>query len=120
MPTGQPFLRAKIILAAAILALAPFVAGSTTAIADSSIVIVIKDHRFDPSEVTVPANERVELIIENHDSTPEEFESQDLRREKIVPGNGKISVFVGPLPPGTYGFVGEFHESSAQGKLIVK
>lgn len=83
-------------------------------------VIIIKDHRFEPAELTVPAGERIKLIIDNRDSTPEEFESHDLRREKIVPGGSKASVWVGPLPPGTYGFFGEFNEKTAQGKLIAK
>ena len=86
----------------------------------SEFVIIIKDHRFEPAELTVPAGQRVKLVIDNRDSTPEEFESLDLRREKIVPGGTKASVWIGPLPPGTYGFFGEFNQKSAQGKLIAK
>jgi plastocyanin len=85
-----------------------------------SFALAIKNHRFEPAELTVPAGKRVELVVQNHDPTPEEFESNDLRREKIVPPNGKVSVWVGPLPPGTYGFFGDFHPKTAQGKLIAK
>ncbi|MDE2166286.1 MAG: cupredoxin domain-containing protein [Alphaproteobacteria bacterium] len=98
----------------------PMVAGVAVAAEAPSVVIVIKNHRFVPPQVTVPGGKRIELIVENHDSTPEEFESTDLRREKIVVGNGKTSVWVGPLPAGTYGFFGDFHPTTAQGKLIVK
>ena len=102
-------------------ALLPLLSGGPTAAADMpSVVIVIKDHRFVPAEITVPAGKRIELIVENQDPTPEEFESNDLRREKIVPPKGKVSVWVGPLPAGTYSFFGEFNPKTAQGKLIAK
>lgn len=82
--------------------------------------IVIKDHRFSPDEVTIPADTKVTLVIENQDRTPEEFESHDLGREKIVPGTGQVVVFVGPLKPGRYEFFGEFNPSTARGWLVVK
>jgi hypothetical protein len=82
--------------------------------------IVIKDHRFTPAELTIPAGVKVKLIIDNQDATPEEFESHELNREKIVPGNSQAKIFVGPLEPGVYPFFGEFHEATAQGKLMVK
>ena len=88
--------------------------------ADNEFVLVIKDHKFSPAELTVPANTKIKLIIENKDATPEEFESYDLNREKVVSGNGKITVFIGPLKPGTYGYFGEFHMDTAQGKIIVQ
>ena len=53
----------------------------------------------------MPAGKRVELMIENRDPTPEEFESQDLRREKVIPGNSKASVWIGPLPAGRVWFL---------------
>ena len=82
--------------------------------------IAIENHRFVPAEVTVPAGQRVKLVIENRDQTPEEFESHDMKREKVVAGGSKINVWVGPLKPGTYTFFGEYHEDTAQGKLIAK
>jgi plastocyanin len=82
--------------------------------------IVIENHRFTPAEVTVPAGQRVKLVIDNRDKTPEEFESHDLKREKVISGGTKANVWVGPLQPGTYKFFGEYHEDTAQGKLIAK
>jgi len=79
--------------------------------------IAIKEHRFNPAEIAVPAGKRIKLVIDNQDATPEEFESKTLRVEKIVPGNSKGTVTVGPLKPGSYSFFGEFHEATAQGKL---
>jgi plastocyanin len=88
--------------------------------ADTTYTLVISGHRFEPQELTVPAGQRVKLIIDNRDASAEEFESHDLRREKIIPGNSKATIWVGPLPAGEYRFFGEFHEDTAQGKLIAK
>lgn len=82
--------------------------------------LTIKEHRFVPPELTVPAGKRLRLMIDNQDSTPEEFESHSLRVEKVVPGRSKAGVSVGPLKPGAYEFVGEFHESTAKGTLYAK
>lgn len=109
---------AGILLPAIVIALAGL--APSRAAEPGEFVIVIKDHRFEPAEISVPAGKRVKLVIDNRDSTPEEFESLDLRREKIVPGNAKASLWVGPLPPGTYGFFGEFNTDTAQGKLVAK
>ena len=80
----------------------------------------IQDHRFTPSELVVPADEKVKLTIRNEDSTPEEFESRSLKREKIIPGKSQAVISIGPLKPGTYEFFGEFHESTARGRVVVK
>ena len=82
--------------------------------------IVIKDHKFTPAEVTIPADTRVKFTIDNQDPTPEEFESNDFHREKVIPGNSKGVVLVGPLKPGTYKFFGEFNLDTAQGILKVE
>jgi hypothetical protein len=84
------------------------------------IQLVIKDHLFYPSELLVPANKKIKLIVDNQDSTPEEFESYELNREKVILGNSKAVIFIGPLAPGEYPFFGEFNMATAQGKLIAK
>lgn len=82
--------------------------------------LTLRDHRFVPAELTIPAHTKVKLVVINEDATPEEFESHELNREKIVTGKGKISVFVGPLKPGRYPFFGEFNIKTANGVLIAK
>jgi len=82
--------------------------------------IVIENHHFIPSQLEVAADERHRLIVINRDATPEEFESYELNREKIVAGNSKIIIFLPPLDAGEYPFFGEFNEATAQGRLIVK
>ncbi len=94
---------------------------STSALAEvKEFTIKIRNHKFIPAVTVIPANTKVKLLILNEDPTPEEFESHELNREKIVTGKGKISVFVGPLKPGRYPFFGEFHMDTAQGALIAK
>ncbi len=88
--------------------------------ADQTYTLVISGHRFQPEQLTVPAGQRIKLVIDNRDASPEEFESHDLRREKVIPGKSKGSLWVGPLPKGEYRFFGEFHEDTAQGKLIAE
>jgi len=82
--------------------------------------IVIREHRFEPSVLEIPAGQRVKIVVRNLDATAEEFESYELRREKIIAGNSTAIIYVGPLKPGTYSFFGEFNLATAQGRLIVK
>ena len=82
--------------------------------------LVIRDHKFEPAEIKIPAGKKVKLVIENQDATAEEFESHELNREKVVPPKGKVTVFVGPLKPGRYPFFGDFHKETAKGVLIVE
>ena len=92
----------------------------TAAAEDFSPSLMIKDHRFEPAELIVPANVKFKLIVKNKDPTPEEFESYELKREKVIRGNAELTLFLGPLAPGTYSFFGDFHQDSAQGRLIVR
>lgn len=93
---------------------------AVTALAAGEFALTIRDHRFHPSELQVPAGQKIKLVIHNEDPTPEEFESHELQREKIIKGHGKGVVFVGPLEPGEYPFFGEFHMDTALGKLVAK
>lgn len=113
---------ARVFLAAALTA-SFFVSASTDfARAEEPPVfeIAIKDHKFDPAELEVPANTEIKLIVKNLDPTPEEFESYELNREKIIAGGGQGVFYLDPLKPGAYPFFGEFNQATAQGKLIVK
>jgi len=82
--------------------------------------IEIRDHLFFPDVIVIPANTKVKLLIKNLDPTPEEFESYELNREKVIDGNSRAVIFIGPLPPGTYPFFGEFYPRTAQGKVLVE
>ena len=88
--------------------------------AQDTYTVSIKDHRSAPATIEVPAGKKIKLVVKNLDATPEEFESHDLKREKIIAGKGQATISIGPLKPGTYKFVGEYHESTAQGQIIAK
>jgi hypothetical protein len=87
--------------------------------ADPPVTIVLKDHEFAPKEVPVPAGVKVELLVQNQQTTMAEFESHSLHREKMVQPGGQISVFVGPLDPGRYEFFDDFH-GATRGFLVAK
>ena len=88
--------------------------------ADDTFTISIKDHLFNPATLEVPAGKKLKLIVKNLDATPEEFESHELKREKVIAGKSQAIITIGPLKPGTYKFVGEYHETTAQGRIIAK
>ncbi len=82
--------------------------------------LVIRDHKFEPAEVRVPAGKRVIISVSNEDATPEEFDSAALKVEKVIPGKSKATVRIGPLTPGRYEFIGEFHSETAKGVVIAE
>ena len=92
----------------------------TAAAEESTVTVTIRNHKFEPAAVQAPAGEKIKLIIKNTDAADERFESVELRRKKIVPGGGDAVVYVGPLQPGRYDFVGNFNPKSARGQLVVK
>ena len=87
--------------------------------ADTELQLIIKNHRFEPAELKVPAGQRVKLLVHNQDATPEEFESHALNREKVIPAGAKATIFIGPLSPGRYTFFGEYNPATAQGVVVV-
>lgn len=94
--------------------------GQGASAAEDVYELRIKDHKFAPGEVEIPAGKKVKLLVKNLDATPEEFESHDLDREKVIPGGQEALIIIGPLDAGRYEFVGEFHEDSARGWIVVK
>ncbi len=114
-----PFLNSANALRAA-LGVAAFSLSQLASAADPEALLVIKNHRFEPTELKVPAGKRVKLTVHNQDSTPEEFESKKLGREKVVPGGAKVVLFIGPLKPGKSDFFGEYHEATAKGAVIAE
>jgi hypothetical protein len=94
----------------------PIIALAQTA--DASLVI--RNHRFEPAELHIPANKKVKILVSNEDATPEEFESHELNREKVIPANGKVVIYIGPVAPGRYPFFGEFNPKTAVGVIIAE
>lgn len=93
---------------------------SSAAAAENAFTLTIKDHRFEPAELRVPANQPATLTVKNLDATPEEFESKSLRIEKVIPGNSEATFTLRPLKAGRYKFEGEFHDNTAKGEVIAE
>ena len=103
------------------IALALLLSGSLVAFAqEKEFAIASKDHKFTPDRIEIPAGQKVKFVVENQDATPEEFESNAMKIEKVIPGKSKATIFVGPLKPGEYKFVGEFNEKTAKGVVVAK
>ncbi len=88
--------------------------------ADDEFKLVIENHKFEPAELVIPAGKKVKLIVENRDPTPEEFDSHALNREKVIAGKSTATIFIGPLKPGSYEYVGEYNEKTAKGTIVAK
>ena len=97
--------------------LTALVAGPAVAL-PAPIVMTLSGHRFTPASVTVPPGEKITIQLTNHDMATEEFDSHDLKVEKLVTPGGQVTFTVGPLAPGAYAFMGEFHPATAQGHIV--
>jgi len=98
------------------LLLSPLPARAADVVQNISVVNRI----FTPSEFTVPANQKVKIVIKNDSEEPAEFESLELNREKVIPAHDQVIVYIGPLDPGSYPFFNDFDPNKSTGKVIVK
>lgn len=105
---------------AIIMALGLVIAVAAPVIAAEEYTLTLKNHKFDPEELTVPADKKIILIVKNEDTTAAEFESHALKREKVIAGGASAKILVGPLKAGSYKFFDEFHEETTKGTLIAK
>jgi len=87
---------------------------------DVEIPVTIEKNRFQPSEIKVKAGQPFVLVVTNKDATPEEFESKELRIEKVIPAGKTLKIRVRALKAGAYPFVGEYHEATAKGRIVAE
>jgi len=112
------------LLSAAMAAVLASTIGAASAVAApvpgvTTVTLTLKDHRFTPASFTAPAGEKVRIVLINQDMATEEFDSHDLRVEELVTPKGRVTFTIGPLKPGAYSFMGEFHAATAQGTVTV-
>jgi hypothetical protein len=88
--------------------------------AEDGFTLSIKGKSFEPNQLTVPAGQKITLTVKNLNPTPSEFESSDLNREKVVTGGSDITVFIGPLRPGSYEFFDDFSADTPHGHIVAK
>lgn len=106
-------------LSPTILAGVLFINSSALAAEPSPLMLAIHDNRFEPEQLTLPTGIKLKLLIRNLDTNPIEFESFDLSREVIVPGRGEVTIYVGPLEPGSYQFFNDFNHEM-RGSIVAK
>lgn len=97
-----------------------FGGGVLAADAQTEVALTIENHRIQPEEIRVTARTPFVLVIANQDTGPEEFESYDLRIEKVIPAGKTVRLKMPALTPGTYGFVGEYHAQTAKGRIVAE
>jgi len=59
---------------------------------EPAYTLAIRDHRFEPSEIDIPAGKKVALVVRNLDPTPEQFDSTQLRQEKRLTTSWAVKV----------------------------
>jgi heme/copper-type cytochrome/quinol oxidase subunit 2 len=96
-----------------------FARGPANAQQSASVAISIKDHRFQPSQISAPANRPISIRVKNLDNAAMEFESVSLRVEKDIAAGSEGVVNVRALAPGRYEFFDDFHQE-ARGTLVVQ
>jgi Cupredoxin-like domain len=96
-----------------------FVSEHAKAQLSASFAISVKDHRFQPSQISAPANRPISIKVKNLDAAPMEFESVSLRVEKVIAAGSEGTVNVRALAPGRYEFFDDFHQET-RGTLVVQ
>src|SRR5262245_13257499 len=89
------------------------------AAADVQVPLTIENNQFQPAEVKVKANPPFVLLITNKNPKAAEFESKDLRVEKVVPAGKTVNVRVRALKPGSYAFFDDFNKATT-GKIVAE
>ena len=105
-----------------LLTLCAVLAGTLAYAADTppEFTLTLAQQRFSPEEIRVQAGAPFILVITNKDTEDEEFEISQLRLEKIVPAGKTLRVNMPALKPGTYDFIGDYHEKTAKGRILAE
>ena len=108
----------KPILFALGLAIFPAGAALADAVPAPVVTIVLKDHRYTPDVITVPAGQKIRIDITNRDATTDDFESADMHVDRDLKPHEHAVFSIGPLKPGHYAFTGELYAATAHGEVI--
>jgi hypothetical protein len=109
-----------VLLIATTLALASFASLVAKAADPVTYEITLKNQKFAPAELKVPAGTPFIIKLKNGNDAPAEFESKDMKFEKVVAGHTEVVVKVKALPKGTFKFVDEYHEDTALGTVVAE
>ena len=95
--------------------------GAPAALADDPLhKLTARDGAFEPATIEVAAGKRFRLEVSNEGKSAMEFESRELKQEKVIPPGKKATLTINALKAGEYKFVDEFHEKNGQGKIVAK
>ena len=118
MSSSQMLSKATLVAAVVLASIA--IAGTAKAQSATEIQLSYKDKKFDPAEISAPANTPIVIKLKNLDAKPMEFESKTLKVEKVVAAGGDATINVRAQKPGRYEFFDEYNEKVARGALVVK
>jgi plastocyanin len=104
------------VIAGGMLMLAP---GPALAADPPEIPLTIEKAQFQPAEVRVKSGTPFVLVITNKDAAAAEFESKELRVEKVVPAGKTVKVRIRALKPGAYPFFNDFNQQTT-GKIVAE
>lgn len=96
---------------------------STQSVAQNNkhtVQLEMKDGDLIPLILEVPAKTKIRIEISNTGTKPSEFESIQLRKEKVLAPGAKSVVVIAPLKPGRYEFFDDFHLDHPRGTILVK
>src|SRR5262245_21179065 len=110
----------KLTLFAALALVSMAATGTAKAQCATEIQLTYKDKKFDPAEISAPANTPIVIKLKNLDAKAMEFESKTLKVEKVVAGASDATINVRAQKPGRYEFFDEYNEKVARGALVVK
>ena len=82
-------------------------------------LVEMKDGVLTPTELVVPEKTKFRLVVRNLGNKPAEFESNQLRQEKVLFMNAETTLVIIPLDAGTYDYFDDFAPTT-HGKIIVK
>jgi uncharacterized cupredoxin-like copper-binding protein len=85
-----------------------------------SFRIEFNDGKFEPQRLEVPANKTIEIELVNKGQGPAEFESKQLRKEKVLAPGATTTLVIRGLDPGEYDFFDDFHPDAPPAKLVAR
>jgi plastocyanin len=112
----------KLVVTALSLALAAGLFASVTAAQAEDLPtfkLEMNDGKLNPTRIEVPAGQRIKIEVHNVGKGAAEFESIQLRKEKVLAPGADSFVVIAPLDKGEYKFFDDFHQS-AQGVIVAK
>jgi len=112
--------RTLLLIAAAIACVIASTPAVEAADSPAEIPLVIEKNRFEPTVIKVKAGAAFVLVITNKDKTPEEFDMQQPRIEKVIPAGKTVRLKMPALKSGSYDFVGEYHSETAKARIVAE